>query len=41
MSSAANRMGLCEAILALIAQKRAQTGDETLGSAIERHILAG
>jgi hypothetical protein len=39
MSSTANRMALCEAILALIAQKRVQTGDETLGSAIERHIL--
>ena len=39
MSSAASRMELCEAILALIEQKRAQTGDPTLGSAVERVIL--
>jgi hypothetical protein len=39
MSSMADRLELCEAILSLIEQKRAQTGDETLGSAIERVIL--
>jgi len=39
MSNAADRMRLCEAVLALIEQKRAETGDETLGSAIERVVL--
>jgi len=39
MSSAADRMELCEAVLALIGKKRAQTGDPTLGSAVERVIL--
>lgn len=39
MSSVTDRMELCEAILALIEQKRAQTGDESLGYAIERVIL--
>ena len=39
MSNAADRMKLCEAVLALIEQKRAETGDETLGSAIERVVL--
>jgi hypothetical protein len=39
MSSAADRMELCEAILALIEKKRAQTGDPTMGEAVERVIL--
>jgi hypothetical protein len=39
MSNAAERLELCEAILALIERKRAQTGDATLGLAIERLIL--
>ena len=39
MSSAADRMELCEAILALIEQKRTQTGDPTIGEAVERVIL--
>ncbi|HUA62845.1 MAG TPA: hypothetical protein VML19_29075 [Verrucomicrobiae bacterium] len=39
MSNAADRMKLCEAVLALIEQKRAETGDETLGSGIERVVL--
>jgi len=39
MSSTADRMELCEAILALIEKKRAQTGDESLGLAVERVIL--
>lgn len=40
MSTAADRLALCEAILALIEQKRIQTGDEELGSSIERAVLA-
>lgn len=39
MSTTKDRMELSEAILALIAQKRAQTNDDTLGSAIERAII--
>jgi hypothetical protein len=39
MSTVADRMELCEAILALIAKKRAETHDESLGFAIERVIL--
>lgn len=39
MSTAVDRMKLCEAVLALIEQKRAETGDENLGSAIERAVL--
>ncbi len=39
MSNTTNRLELCEAILALIEQKRAETGDETLGVAIERVVL--
>ncbi len=39
MSSAADRMELCEAILALIERKRAQTGDPTIGETVERVIL--
>jgi hypothetical protein len=39
MSNAVDRMKLAEAILALIEQKRAETGDESLGSDIERVVL--
>jgi hypothetical protein len=39
MSNAVDRMKLAEAVLALIEQKRAQTGDELLGAAIERVVL--
>jgi hypothetical protein len=39
MSSAADRMELCEAILSLIEKKRVQTGDPTVGEAVERVIL--
>jgi len=39
MSSATDRMELCEAILALIEKKRVQTGDATLGLAVEQLIL--
>jgi hypothetical protein len=39
MSNAVDRLKLGEAILALIEQKRAETGDESLGSDIERLIL--
>ena len=39
MSNAAFRLELCEAILSLIEQKRAETGDETLGASIERVVL--
>jgi hypothetical protein len=39
MSTTVDRMALCEAVLALIEQRRAATGDENLGSAIERAVL--
>jgi hypothetical protein len=39
MSNAADRLKLGEAVLALIEKKRAETGDESLGSGIERAIL--
>ena len=39
MSTAGDRMELCEAVLALIERKRAETGDETLGATIERAVL--
>ena len=39
MSNAVDRMKLCEAILALIEGKRAETGDESLGAMIERVVL--
>jgi hypothetical protein len=39
MSSTADRLELCEAILALIERKRAQTGDESIGASIERVVL--
>ncbi|MGE5644159.1 MAG: hypothetical protein ACM336_00065 [Acidobacteriota bacterium] len=39
MSNAAVRLELCGAILALIEQKRSETGDATLAEAIERVVL--
>ena len=39
MSNTKQRLELSEAILALIEQKRAETGDESLGAAIERVIV--
>ena len=39
MSNAVDRLKLCEAVLALIEQKRAETGDESLGESIERVVL--
>ena len=39
MSNTADRLQLCEAILALIERKRAETGDESLGAPIERVVL--
>ncbi len=40
MSTAADRMKLGEAILELIEQKRAETGDEFLGASIEEAVIA-
>ena len=39
MGSTTDRIQLCEEILALIERKREETGDESLGSAIERSVL--
>jgi hypothetical protein len=39
MSTIADRLALSEAILGLIEKKRAETGDDTLGLAVERVIL--
>jgi hypothetical protein len=39
MSNAVDRLKLAEAVLALIEQKRAETGDESLGADIERVIV--
>jgi hypothetical protein len=39
MSSTSDRLELCEAILDLIEQKRAVTGDETLAASIERAVV--
>jgi hypothetical protein len=39
MSNAVDRLKLCEAVLALIEQKRAETGDESIGAPIERVVL--
>ena len=39
MSNAVDRLKLAEAVLALIEQKRVETGDEFLGAAIERAVL--
>ena len=41
MSTVTDRLELYAAILGLLEKKRAQTGDETLGAAIERVILEG
>ena len=39
MSNTKHRLELCEAILALIEQKRAETCDRTLGADIERVVI--
>jgi hypothetical protein len=39
MSSAKERLQLCEAVIALIEKSRAETGDESLGESIERAVL--
>jgi hypothetical protein len=39
MSNTTNRLKLYEAILALIEQMRAETGDESLGDSIERVVV--
>ena len=39
MSTTVDRMKLAEAVLALIEQKRAETGDAALGAFIERAVL--
>jgi hypothetical protein len=39
MSSAEDRTKLCAAVLALIDQARAETGDENLGKAIEQVVI--
>lgn len=39
MSTMADRVELCEAILELIERRRAETGDYMLGMAIERVVL--
>ena len=39
MSNAANRLKLAGAVLALIEQMRTETGDESLGSDIERVVV--
>ena len=39
MSNALDKLKLCEAILALIEQKRVETGDESLGASIEHAVL--
>jgi len=41
MSNAAKRLELYEAVLSLIERKRAETGDESLGVAIERVVIEG
>ena len=39
MSRTAERLKLYEAVLALIEQRRAETGDPSLGSAIEKVVI--
>ncbi|HTP36097.1 MAG TPA: hypothetical protein VMJ75_28170 [Candidatus Acidoferrales bacterium] len=39
MSNTAERLKLCEAVLALIEQRRSETGDVFLGAGIERAVL--
>jgi hypothetical protein len=41
MNGIADRLALCEAVLALIEKKRIETGDPNLGSGIERVIVEG
>jgi hypothetical protein len=39
MSNTVDRLKLAEAVLALIEQKRVETGDVSLGAAIERVVI--
>jgi hypothetical protein len=39
MSNTLQSVELCEAVLALIERKRAETGDATLGAGIERLVI--
>ena len=39
MSNSVEELKLCEAVLALIEQRRAETGDENLGVSIEQVVL--
>jgi hypothetical protein len=39
MSNSAERLKLCEAVLALIERQRAESGDESLGADIERVVI--
>ena len=39
MSNTAERLKLYEAVLALIERRRAETGDDSLGSAIEQVVI--
>lgn len=39
MNNTADRLRLCQEILELIAQRRAETGDPDLGSAIEHVVI--
>ena len=39
MSNTAERLKLCEAVLALIERRRAESGDESLGEDIERVVI--
>ena len=41
MSNTKQRLELSEAILALIEQKRIETGDESVGAAVERVVIEG
>ena len=41
MSNAVEELRLYEAVLALIEQRRGETGDESLGANIEELIIAG
>ena len=41
MSNAVDRMKLSEAILALIEEQRAQSGDASLGADVERLLIDG
>jgi hypothetical protein len=39
MSNTLDRLRLCEAVLALIEEKREETGDSSLGASIEKAVL--